>query len=93
MQRLPRLHLLAQHRFGVGLVLLQTRQGLRRGVQLRVQAGQHVEVGLFLPGQLPDVFLLEGRQLPVLLVQVALGILELCLEEISCSLGALLRAT
>ena len=79
--------LLGQHRLFVALVLLQPRQRLGRGIQLRVQAGQHIHVGALFAGQSAGVLLLEAGQLRVLIVQIALGVGQLRLQKVGGSLG------
>ena len=72
--------LLGEHCFFVAAVLLHAVDLLGGGVELRVEALQHVHVGGVLLGQATGVALLKFGELGILVVEGALGVAELLLE-------------
>src|SRR5664280_1376268 len=81
--------LLGEHRIHVGLVLLHTAEGLGGCVELCVEGAEDVDVVGLIFWQHSKVLSLEGGELCVLVVEGALGAVELLLEEVGCALGGL----
>ena len=63
---------------------------MRRGLELRVQAGEHLDAAGLFSRQLADILALEGGEFGVLLVERLLCVGELALEELGGAFGGVL---